>query len=115
MPHVMIPTSPFRRASIPDPHPPQPPLPDPAPEPGPSPLPDPDPTPVGGDRPGDPVMALEVQALEPDQTPDAILPVDVYGAGDGDGGDDSGGDGEQADPGGDSDPHPPLPEPGAAA
>jgi hypothetical protein len=95
MPHVMIPSNPFRRASIPDPHPPQPPVPDPAPEPGPSPLPDPDPTPVGG-------------------TGERGVPLAVVAGGDPDDGGEDAPD-EQSDPGGDSDPHPPLPEPGAAA
>jgi len=95
MPHVMIPSNPFRRASIPDPHPPQPPVPDPAPEPGPSPLPDPSPAPVAAadDRHG---------------------PLAVVAGGDPDDGGEDAPD-EQSDPGGDSDPHPPLPEPGAAA
>lgn len=97
MPHVMIPSNPFRRASIPDPHPPQPPVPDPAPEPGPSPLPDPSPAPVGaGLREGDDSPLAVVAGGDPD-----------------DGGEDA--PDEQSDPGGDSDPHPPLPEPGAAA
>jgi len=95
MPHVMIPVNPFRRASIPDPHPPQPPVPDPAPEPGPSPLPDPDPSPVGA----------------ADEPAGLVVVAGDDGAGDADDGDVE----EQSDPGGDSDPHPPLPEPGAAA
>ena len=86
MPHVMIPANPFRRASIPDPHPPQPPVPDPAPELGPSPVPDPA---QDDDR------LTVVRAADP-----------------GEDGDD---DGVQSDPGGDSDPPPPLPQPGTAA
>lgn len=97
MPHVMLPASPFRRASLPDPPPPQPPVPDPAPEPGPAPIPDPTPNrgvegPDLAERSARPTLAA---------TPD-----------DGEGGDDD--EAEQSDPGGDSDPHPPLPEPGAA-
>lgn len=101
MPHVMIPASPFRRASLPDPNPPQPPVPDPAPEPQPAPIPGPDP--VGDDEaPGDELGG---------ERPTLVLAADSGGAG-GDGDDDA--EDGQSDPGGDSDPHPPLPEPGAA-
>jgi len=83
--------------SLPDPHPPQPPVPDPAPEPGPAPIPAPGPGPT-------PRAQLRWLRATPGSSGRWF--------GSGEGGDDPDDDGEQADPGGDSDPHPPLPQPG---